>query len=107
MNNYLPNRSGVVLQQLRNRGLYPATRAPLFSQLGGEVPDGYSLELSHTNSSGVIYYTLDGGDPRLLGGAVAPGAQSYSAPIVVNAPLYVRARVLTGTNWSALVEGIL
>jgi hypothetical protein len=107
MNNYLPNRSPIVLQQLRNRGLYPAVGAPVLSQMGGEVPDGYPLELSHTNVSGVIYFTTDGGDPRLLGGAVSPSAQSYSVPLIINAPLYVRARVLTGTNWSALVEAVL
>jgi hypothetical protein len=107
MSNYLPRRSAVVLQQLRNRGLYPAISAPVFSQLGGEVPDGYNLELSHTNASGVIYFTTDGSDPRLLGGVVNPSAQSYALPVTINAPLYVRARVLTGTNWSALVEAIL
>jgi CotH kinase protein/Lamin Tail Domain/Chitobiase/beta-hexosaminidase C-terminal domain/Immunoglobulin domain/Bacterial TSP3 repeat len=107
MNNYLPNRSAVVLQQLRNRGLYPAVSAPVFSQLGGEVPDGYPLELTHTNASGVVYFTTDGTDPRLLGGAVNPAAQAYSTPIIINAPVFVRARVLTGTNWSAMVEAVL
>jgi hypothetical protein len=107
MNNYLPNRSAIVLQQLRNRGLYPAIGAAVLSQWGGEVPDGYPLVLSHTNTSGVIYFTTDGSDPRLLGGAVNSLAQGYSAPLIINAPLYIRARVLTGTNWSALVEAIL
>jgi hypothetical protein len=104
---YLPQRSAVVLQQFRSAGLYPNLGAPVFSQLGGSVPDGYPLELSHTNAGGVIYFTTDGGDPRLRGGAVHPAAQSYSAPIIINAPVFVRARVLSGTNWSALVEGVL
>jgi len=107
MNNYFPNRSAIVLQQLRNRGLFPSVNAPVFSRMGGEVPDGYALELHHTNASGVIYFTIDGSDPRLLGGAVNSSAQSYSVPLIINAPLYIRARVLTGTNWSALVEAVL
>jgi hypothetical protein len=104
MNDYLPLRSGIVLQQLRNRRLYPTVSAPNFSQLGGQVPDGYPLVLSHTNASGVIYFTTDGSDPRLRGGAVNPLAQSYSLPLVLNSPLFVRARVLSGTNWSAIVQ---
>jgi hypothetical protein len=104
---YLPQRSAVVLQQFRTSGLYPNVAAPVFSQPGGTVPDGYPLELSHTNASGAIYFTTDGSDPRRRGGAVNPAAQSYSTAIIINAPLFVRARVLIGTNWSALVEGIL
>ena len=107
LTNYLAQRSDVVIGQFRAAGLYPSVSAPLFSQLGGTVPDGYPLVLSHTNAAGVIYFTTDGTDPRLRGGAVNPAAQSYSAAIEINAPVYVRARVLNGTNWSAIVEGLL
>jgi len=54
LNWFLP-RANIVLAQLRADNLYPTLGAPSFSQLGGEVPDGYDLELSHTNTSGVIY----------------------------------------------------
>jgi hypothetical protein len=104
MNDYLPYRSGVVLQQLRNRGLYPNLAAPQFSQYGGAVPAGYPLTISHTNTSGTIWFTLDGGDPRLRGGTVSASAESYSGAIVINMPTVVRARVKDGATWSALVE---
>ncbi len=104
---YLPQRSDVVLQQFRSAGLYPSVSAPLFSQAGGSVPDGYPLEITHANASGVIYFTTDGTDPRRIGGSVNPAAQAYSLAIEINAPLYVRARVLSGGIWSAMVEGIL
>jgi hypothetical protein len=107
MTNYLPFRSGVVLQQLRNRRLFPSLAAPLFSHGDGEVPNGYLLELSHTNLTGVIYFTTDGSDPRRRGGAVSVAARSYAEPLIVNEPLFVRARVLSGTNWSALVQAVL
>jgi len=107
LGSYLVQRGDVVLAQFRVSGLYPSVSAPFFSQLGGTVPDGYPLELAHANASGVIYSTTDGSDPRRRGGAVNPTAQSYSAPIEINGPLYVRARVLSGTNWSAIVEGLL
>ena len=105
--NWFTNRAGIVLGQLRTDNLFPAVGAPSFSQLGGSVPDGYLLELSQTNAGGVIYFTTDGSDPRLLGGVVNPGAQAYSVAIPITTALNVRARVLVNTNWSAIVEGIL
>jgi hypothetical protein len=104
--NWFPPRGGIVLQQLRNDGLFPPTGAPQFSAPGGTVPEGYNLELTQTNATGVLYFTTDGSDPRLVGGGVAASAQAYSLPISINSPTYVRARVLNGTNWSAIVEAI-
>jgi hypothetical protein len=103
-NTWFPPRAAIVLQQLRVDGLYPSNGAPSFSQNGGAVPNGYSLVLTHTNGSGVVYYTLDGTDPRALGGGVATGALAYSGAIVINSPTTVRARVLINGVWSALVE---
>src|SRR5262249_8592988 len=86
-------------------GLYPTVGPPLFNQFGGSISNGFSLVLTHTNTSGTIFYTLNGSDPRVYGsGALSPAAQSYSAPIVLNTTTFVRARVLSGGQWSALVE---
>src|SRR5262249_16662268 len=101
---YLPYRSAIVLQQLRNRGLYPNLAAPNFSQWGGAVPSAYPLSISHTNASGTIWFTRDGSDPRSRGGAVSPAAQAYSGAILINGPPVGRARVKTGTTWGGLVE---
>jgi hypothetical protein len=39
---------------------------PIFNQDGGEVPSGFALTMSlPPNSTGTIYYTLDGTDPHL------------------------------------------
>lgn len=108
--NWFPPRAALVLGQLRAYSygsLFPTVAAPSFSQLGGTVPDGYPLVLNHTNAAGTLYFTIDGSDPRLIGGGVNPNAQAYSAPIEITGPLYVRARVLNGTNWSAIAEGLL
>ena len=45
LNTYLPQRNGSLIQQLRNRGLYPSTEAPTFRvngayQHGGTFPLG-------------------------------------------------------------------
>ena len=93
--------------RFRAGSLYPNVGAPNFSQFGGGVPAGFGLTLSHTNASGVLYFTTDESDPRTYGtGTVAPGAQSYASPVVINAPTLIRARVLSGGAWSALVEAV-
>ena len=102
--NWIQPRTGIVLAQLRADDLFPATGSPVFSQFGGQLPAGFQLELQHTNSSGAIFFTTDGSDPRAVAGNVSGAAQSYSVPIPINASTTVRARVLTGTNWSAIIE---
>ena len=101
---YLPQRSDVVFKQFRAAGLYPALSAPNLSQFGGTVLPGFSLTLSHTNAAGQIYFTVNGADPRLPGGALAPYAQLYTSPIPINGTTFLRARVINSTNWSAIVE---
>ena len=100
LNNFIPQRSAVVLTQLRNGGLYPTVVAPAFSQHGGNVQPGFSLTMSAP--AGTIYYTLDGSDPRLRGGTVSPAARVYSGAVVLTETTEVKARVLSGSTWSAL-----
>jgi len=78
---------------------------PTFSSLGGEV--GVGFELTITPLSGQrIYYTTDGSDPRLPGGAVNPNALTSLTPVTVTISEHTRvqARVLSGANWSGLRE---
>jgi hypothetical protein len=70
---YLPQRSAIVLQQLRAAGLYPPVEAPAFSLPGGPVEPGTAFQIYP--APGRILYTLDGTDPRLPGGAISPTAQ--------------------------------
>ncbi|MEW6158718.1 MAG: lamin tail domain-containing protein, partial [Verrucomicrobiota bacterium] len=99
-NGFLPQRTGVLLNQLRADNLYPAVAAPTFSQHGGNVNKGYNLSISAP--AGTVYYTLDGSDPRRLGGAVSGAAQIYRTPLAVNESVQINARVLSGGVWSAL-----
>jgi len=93
--------------RFRANALYPGVGAPEFSQFGGAVSNGFQLVITHTNATGVIYFTVDGSDPRAYGsGAVGAGAQAYATPVPINSPALVRARVLQGANWSALVEAV-
>lgn len=101
---YLSSRRNAFIGQLRGAGLYPMIEPPVFNQHGGQVASGFQLELSSV-SPGTIYFTLDGSDPRLPGGAVAPSAWTYSGPVPFPGFVQrVRARVKNGAEWSALAE---
>lgn len=100
--NYLPRRTQIVLDQLRAKGLYPEVDAPEFNQHGGLIDPGFRLTMSA--SRGRVYYTTDGSDPRLRGGAVAPTARTYLGPRTLEETTVVKARALDGETWSALHE---
>ena len=94
-----PNtRRDVVLSQIEDQGWYPTVDAPEFNQHGGSINSGFSLTLS---GSGTIYYTTDGSDPRDVGGAVAGTAGSA---LTLTKSTQVKARVLSGSTWSALTK---
>jgi len=105
--NFFQHLTADNITRLRAAALYPALNAPVFSPFGGAVSNGFALTISHTNAAGTIYFTTDGSDPRVYGsGAVAAGAQAFALPVPINAPTVVRARVLNGASWSALVEAV-
>ncbi|HEV8542160.1 MAG TPA: lamin tail domain-containing protein [Verrucomicrobiae bacterium] len=104
MANYFPYRAGIVLDQLRDAGVFPSLGAPAFAREGGEVPNGFALALSHTNAAGEIFYTIDGSDPRAVGGAFVATAVTYDVPLIIRTSTLVRARVKDGASWSPLVE---
>jgi hypothetical protein len=47
--------------------------APAFNRHGGRIEAGFELQMGAP--AGTVYYTLDGSDPRLTGGAVSPAAR--------------------------------
>ncbi len=79
-------------------------RPPFFNQDGGDVPDGFQVTILGTN--GTIYYTTDGSDPRLLGGAISGAAQAFQLPFAIAAQTTVSARIRNGTNWSGLTRAV-
>ncbi len=86
-----------------SQGLWPATRAPVLSQNGGNVAAGFQVTISNPNSAGTIYYMTNGKDPRAVGGA-SQGI-SYTGAITISQTTEVRARVRnTNGEWSPLIE---
>jgi len=105
VNTYLPGRTEVVLGQFKTVGWYPNIDPPSFNQAGGHVQRNFSLWMS--GWSGTIYYTLDGSDPRLSGGALnSSQAQMYTESIRLAQSTNVKARMRSGSTWSALNEAV-
>ncbi len=98
-NTFLARRRDIVLEQLRCKGLYPDIEAVSFNQQGGLVDPGFQLNLSAP--VGKIWYTVDGTDPREVGGALSVHAQSWSdqTPVALNSDSLVKARVRVGEQW--------
>jgi hypothetical protein len=63
-------------EEFRDNNLWPDLAPPELSHPGGSVPRDYALNI--TNESGMIYYTSNGNDPRLPGGAPNPDAIAQS-----------------------------
>ncbi len=101
---WFPARTDIVLSQLRARGYFPALAAPDVSPLPGAVATGTVVSLTQNPVVGMIYYTLNGVDPRGFGGVLNPAAQVWSGPLTLLNGVRLRARVRDGANWSPLVE---
>ncbi|MFK7787336.1 MAG: chitobiase/beta-hexosaminidase C-terminal domain-containing protein [Crocinitomicaceae bacterium] len=99
-----------LMNALYAEGYYPTVDPPLFENNGTaievqeiSVPNNYQLDLVNPNNGGDIYYSVDGVDPRLEGGAISPTAINYTGGnIGINQAILLMARVKDGNDWSAL-----
>jgi len=108
LNSFFPGRSTTVLGWLRSAGLYPNVDVPVF-RINGSYKHGGRISptdrFSMTATTGTIYYTIDGTDPRLPGGSVNTSrAVAYTSTIRLTKSTNIKARVLNGRIWSALSE---
>ena len=76
------------------------TTPPHISSVGGLVTNGYTVTITPPPGA-TLYYTLNGVDPRLSGGAVNPAAISNNGPvtITVNANMRIMARSRKAGSW--------
>ena len=102
LNELFPNRTNVVVQQLKQAGLYPNLDPPAFMNAGSIKKPGDKLALY--SPLGNVYYTVDGSDPRSIGGQVSTGAKAYSVFDSISIPgsIVVKARTYQNNVWSAL-----
>ena len=57
------------------------TPRPVYNQNGGEVTGNFIVKFSP--SSGTIYYTTDGSDPRISGGGISPSAIQFEGGVTM------------------------
>ncbi len=95
LNNYMPRRPDIVLDQLRNAGLYPSVDPPTFG-IGADPQHGGYVALNQQlwmhAPEGTVYYTTDGTDPR------APAGTSASDTLVTLLTEDAPKRVLVPTE---------
>ena len=104
---WLIHRTTNFLSICRNEGFYPNVDAPSFSQHGGHFYLDFSLSIINENSGGTVYYTLDSSDPRTpYSGIPSNSAREYSSPLILSNSVYLKARTLSGGEWSALNEAV-
>lgn len=95
------SRNGVLLSQLQAAGLYPSVAAPVMSQPGGLISSTTPVTMSSSTST--IYYTVNGVDPRQVGGGLAPSAQSYVGGTLTTVNFVVDGPA--GSPWRYLDNG--
>jgi len=114
--NYFPYRTGIVINQLKSANLFPNITPPVFKNNNDtiktnyiKVESGYQVKLINSNgATGQILYTVNGADPRAIGGGASSSAVEGgdTASISISSTTILNARILNGTTWSALHEVI-
>ena len=72
---FIQGRVPTLLGQLRAVGWFPSMDPPAYSQHGGFISSATQLLIN--GGPGNIYYTVNGSDPRQLGGVVDGAAQQF------------------------------
>jgi hypothetical protein len=117
INNYFPYRTHIVLNQLKGAKLYTEVNPPVFINNDIEITDkavnvqlGYIIKIKKPGAqNGAVFYTIDGNDPRAIGGSIFTSAKELNSEtdLVVYETTVIKARILKGTEWSALHEIVL
>ncbi len=96
---FATQRAGIMLAQLRARGLFPLVDPPIISPPGGVASHFQATAASHDE----IWYTLDGSDPEssLATATLLPSGGTVPLP---NSRTTLRARSRLGNEWSGMVE---
>ncbi|MEQ8238747.1 MAG: CotH kinase family protein [Cyclobacteriaceae bacterium] len=102
LNTYFPQRTDIVVAQLKNAGWFLAIDPPQFSEEGGDHNKPFNLDIS--SDTDTIYYTTDDSDPRLFGGQTSSSAMLYKSSFTLATDMTIQARAKKGSVWSALTK---
>jgi len=115
---FFPDRTDIVIQQLKDEGLYPTLKTPLLRLNGTLTYTEYKrfsgeqvVSLTHPDNAtgGSLYYTLDNTDPRNLGGGVNLTAKSAqgSVSLTLDQTSVINARTYDNGTWGPLKHLLL
>ncbi|NIS49811.1 MAG: hypothetical protein GWN94_01635, partial [Phycisphaerae bacterium] len=102
LNTYFQQRTNILFEDLKGRDFYPDVNAPVFSRHGGWDPTGFNISMS--SSSGTIYYTTDGNDPRVPISQSSPGSEITLVTENATRKYLVPTGPLAGSTGSILRE---
>jgi len=97
-----PLRGGQLLSQYRGRNWFPSLDAPSIAPHGGLFSGSLAVPVTATAT---VYTTTGGTDPRAYGTGT-PAGTPYAGPVALDRSTRLRARSLSGTNWSAMAEAV-
>jgi hypothetical protein len=110
---YFPVRTGIVIEQMKDAGLFSDLKPPVITRAGSVltdqvyfVTDGFAVTVSNPNASGILYYTLDGTDPRRIGEIVSEVAMASEnqVELPVTGTAVITARIKIDNEWSPLKQ---
>jgi hypothetical protein len=95
--NFISSRIPTLVSQLRSVSWYPDIDPPMFSKHGGFISSSQQILLR--GGPGQILYTVNGEDPRQLGGGINPQAKIFDGN--TTSEMLLRR----GTSWKYLDNG--
>ena len=116
MTNIINTRSEVFLGHLRTANLYPDLDAPLYSQNGGVVSTGSTIDAFVPTNGTQLYYMIGSGDsdpsdwsddldPRLIGGGINSAASVLNVMGGSGPNVSTTTYINLGDDWSYLDDG--
>ncbi len=106
-NSYFPVRTGIVIQQYKDAGLYPSIEPPNLTLEGGLVTPGTLTVITKPiTETAAIWYTTDGRDPRAANGSPQGNFSPTNVSVFLSSSTIVKARLFNPSTgeWSALTS---
>ena len=109
---YFPARTSIVINQLKEANLFSNIAAPVVKRnevtiesLYCKFNESFPVTLSNPGKVGIIYYSLDGTDPREIGGNVSKSAKiNDNNSISINFTTVLKTRTYYYGKWGALKQ---
>lgn len=110
---FFPVRTDITINQLKYANLYPSVDAPeiyrnanLLTAQEYDINPGWIISLENPNSGGTLYYSMDGTDPRKIGGDIYSSALQGNSQNVMTlgSSTIITSRIYDNGNWSGLKQ---